>query len=116
MQAIVTQHFAKPYATPLLIMGTDCPLLSPGQLQQAAAALAEDDVVLIPAEDGGYVLIGLRRSVPEVFENINWSTPQVLEQTRKQLLLCGAHWHELPALWDIDEPADWQRLASLQLH
>jgi rSAM/selenodomain-associated transferase 2/rSAM/selenodomain-associated transferase 1 len=116
MQAIVAQHFVKPHATPLLIMGTDCPLLSPGHLQQAAAALAAHDVVLIPAEDGGYVLIGLRCSVPKVFENITWSTPQVLEQTRQQLRLAGASWHELPSLWDIDEPADWQRLASMPLH
>jgi rSAM/selenodomain-associated transferase 2/rSAM/selenodomain-associated transferase 1 len=116
MQAIVAQHFAQPSAIPLLIMGTDCPMLSPGHLQQAAAALAVHDVVLIPAEDGGYVLIGLRRSVPEVFEHITWSTPQVLQQTRQQLRLAGASWHELPALWDVDEPADWQRLSSMQLH
>jgi rSAM/selenodomain-associated transferase 2/rSAM/selenodomain-associated transferase 1 len=116
MQAIVAQHFAQPAAIPLLIMGTDCPMLSPGHLQQAAAALAQHDVVLISAEDGGYVLIGLRRSVPEVFEHISWSTPQVLEQTRQQLRLAGASWHELAPLWDIDEPADWQRLASMKLH
>ena len=116
MQAIVAQHFAQPSATPLLIMGTDCPLLSPGHLQQAAVALAAHDVVLIPAEDGGYVLIGLRRCVPEVFEHITWSTPHVLEQTRQQLRLAGASWHALPALWDIDEPADWHRLASMPLH
>lgn len=113
MQAIVAQHFAQPAAIPLLIMGTDCPMLSPGQLQQAAAVLADHDAVLIPAEDGGYVLIGLRRSVPEVFEHIAWSTPQVLQQTRQQLSLAGASWHELPPLWDIDEPADWQRLAQM---
>jgi rSAM/selenodomain-associated transferase 2/rSAM/selenodomain-associated transferase 1 len=116
MQAVVAQHFSKLHATPLLIMGTDCPLLSPGHLQQAAAALAAHDAVLIPAEDGGYVLIGLRRSVPEVFENITWSSAQVLQQTRAQLRLAGARWHELPPLWDVDEPADWQRLACLPLH
>jgi rSAM/selenodomain-associated transferase 2/rSAM/selenodomain-associated transferase 1 len=116
MQAIVAQHFAQPAAVPLLIMGTDCPMLSPGHLQQAAATLAKHDVVLIPAEDGGYVLIGLRRSIPEVFEHITWSTPQVLQQTRQQLRLASASWHELPALWDIDEPADWQRLANMPLH
>ncbi len=115
MQAIVAQHFAQPAATPLLIMGTDCPVLSPGHLQHTAAALANHDVALIPAEDGGYVLIGLRRPVPEVFENITWSTPQVLQQTRQQLRLAGASWYELPALWDIDEPADWQRLVRLPL-
>ena len=53
--------------TPLLIVGTDCPALTPAHLQQAADALQTVDVVLIPAEDGGYVLIGLRRPVPEVF-------------------------------------------------
>ncbi len=114
MQAIVAHHFAQPHATPLLIMGTDCPMLAPGHLHQATAALADHDVALIPAEDGGYVLIGLRRSVPEVFENITWSTPQVLQQTRRQLRLADASWHELPALWDIDEPADWQRFARMQ--
>jgi rSAM/selenodomain-associated transferase 2/rSAM/selenodomain-associated transferase 1 len=113
MQTIVAQHFAHAGAIPLLIMGTDCPVLSPGQLQQAAAALVQHDVVLIPAEDGGYVLIGLRRSVPEVFENITWSTAQVLEQTRQQLRMAGASWHELPTAWDVDEPADWQRWALM---
>lgn len=116
MQAIVAQHFSNQAAKPLLIMGTDCPLLSPGHLQQAAAALADHDAVLIPAEDGGYVLIGLRRPVLAVFENVSWSTPQVLQQTRQQLRLAGASWHEMAPLWDIDEPADWQRLASMQLH
>jgi rSAM/selenodomain-associated transferase 2/rSAM/selenodomain-associated transferase 1 len=116
MQAIVAQHFAQSAAAPLLIMGTDCPILSPGHLHQAAAALVTHDVVLIPAEDGGYVLIGLRRSVPEVFERITWSTAQVMQQTREQLRLAGATWHELSTLWDIDEPADWQRLANMPYH
>jgi rSAM/selenodomain-associated transferase 2/rSAM/selenodomain-associated transferase 1 len=116
MRAIVTQHFAQPNAASLLIMGTDCPLLSPGHLQRAAAALAGHDAVVIPAEDGGYVLIGLRRCVPQVFNNITWSTSQVMAQTRAQLRLAGASWQELPALWDVDEPADWQRLTHMQTH
>jgi glycosyltransferase A (GT-A) superfamily protein (DUF2064 family) len=49
---------------PLLIVGTDCPVLTPAHLQQAADALQTHDAVLIPAEDGGYVLIGLRRRCP----------------------------------------------------
>ena len=97
---------------PLLLVGTDCPALTPGHLQQAAQALQQHDVVLIPAEDGGYVLIGMRRWVPEVFEDITWSTDQVLIQTRQRLRDARASWKELPTLWDVDEPADWSRLQS----
>jgi rSAM/selenodomain-associated transferase 1 len=99
-------------SVPLLLVGTDCPALTPGHLQQAAQALQQHDVVLIPAEDGGYVLIGMRRWVPEVFEDITWSTDQVLIQTRQRLRDARASWKELPALWDVDEPADWSRLQS----
>lgn len=104
------QHFSIAPNLPLLLMGTDCPLLSPGVLQQAANAMVHSDAVLIPAEDGGYVLIGLRRNLPQVFEGIDWSTPAVLAQTRARLRSSGATWQELAPLWDVDEPADWQRL------
>ncbi len=104
------QHFADHTKLPLLLVGTDCPLLAPGHLQQAAQALKEHDLVLIPAEDGGYVLIGIRVLVPQVFEAIAWSTPHVMAQTRDQLRRAGVSWLELPTLWDVDEPADWQRL------
>jgi rSAM/selenodomain-associated transferase 2/rSAM/selenodomain-associated transferase 1 len=103
-------HLARQPHLPLLLVGTDCPALAPGHLQQAAQALQNKDVVLIPAEDGGYVLIGMRRWVPEALEGITWSTDQVLLQTRQQLKACGASWAELKALWDVDEPADWERL------
>jgi len=55
------------------------------------------------------VLIGLRKPVPEVFTDIEWSTPQVLAHTRERLRKAGASEHELPTLWDVDEPADWLR-------
>lgn len=103
-------HFAEHTGLPLLLVGTDCPALTPGHLQQAARALQDHDVVLIPAEDGGYVLIGMRRWVPQALEAITWSTDQVLLQTRQQLQACGASWLELEPLWDVDEPADWERL------
>jgi rSAM/selenodomain-associated transferase 2/rSAM/selenodomain-associated transferase 1 len=108
-------HFAqapKMPCMPLLIVGTDCPVLTPAHLQNAADALVDNDAVLIPAEDGGYVLIGLRRALPGVFERIEWSTHRVMEQTRARLTAAGAHWQELPTLWDVDEPADWLRLQN----
>ena len=114
MQAAVDAHFAHRAHTPLLIVGTDCPALTAAHLQQAADALQQHDAVLIPAEDGGYVLVGMRRPVPLVFERVDWSTPQVLAQTRQQLRQAGATWHELPMLWDVDEPADWERWQSLK--
>ena len=114
MATAMSHHFARSHQTPLLIVGTDCPVLTPEHLQQAADVLKSFDVVLIPAEDGGYVLIGLRKPVPEVFADVAWSTPQVLAQTRDRLRSAGASWHELPALWDVDEPADWLRWAALR--
>jgi rSAM/selenodomain-associated transferase 1 len=95
-----------------LVIGTDCPALTATGLRAAAAALADHDAVLIPAEDGGYVLIGLRRTAPSLFRDIPWSTPQVLAATRDRLRAAGLSWHEPAALWDVDHPADLARLAA----
>ncbi|MFZ9284398.1 MAG: TIGR04283 family arsenosugar biosynthesis glycosyltransferase [Burkholderiaceae bacterium] len=102
-------HFSAHPGLPLLLIGTDCPPLAPGHLLAAAGALAQHDAVLIPAEDGGYVLIGLRRPCPAVFEGVAWSTGGVLAQTRDRLRDAGLRWHELPTLWDVDTPDDWAR-------
>jgi rSAM/selenodomain-associated transferase 2/rSAM/selenodomain-associated transferase 1 len=114
MRMAMNMHFARTPRLPLLIVGTDCPVLTPAHLQQAADALQHNDAVLIPAEDGGYVLIGLRRPLPHVFADITWSTPQVLTQTRERLQAAGASWQELTTLWDVDEPADWTRWQHLR--
>ena len=108
------QHFATPEAPPLIIIGTDCPALSPGYLQATARALLAHDACLIPAEDGGYVLIGMRRWIPEAFEQIEWSTNRVMQQTRNQLKQAQATWFELPSLWDVDEFVDFQRMKTLE--
>ena len=105
-------HFAQTDA-PLLIIGTDCAVLSPGHLQEAARSLGHHDACFIPAEDGGYVLLGLKKMIPEVFSNIAWSTSAVLAQSLEQLKTAGASVALLPTLWDIDEPADWQRLQAM---
>ena len=97
----------------VLLVGTDAPSLDAAVLRQAAAALDTCDAVFVPALDGGYVLLGLRRMVPEVFSGIAWSTAGVMAQTRERLRGAGASWCELPPLWDVDEAADWQRLQAL---
>jgi rSAM/selenodomain-associated transferase 1 len=97
---------------PTLIIGTDCPALTPEHLQQAASALSDNDAVLIPAEDGGYVLIGLRQPTASIFAEMTWGCATVLEQTRLRLRAAGLRWVELPSLWDVDEPADLPRLTA----
>lgn len=114
MAAVMARHFERSPRQPLLIVGTDCPVLTPAHFQQAADALQTSDAVLIPAEDGGYVLIGLRRALPKVFQRVDWSTPRVMAQTRERLTASGARWVELPTLWDVDEPPDWQRWQAMR--
>jgi hypothetical protein len=96
-----------------LLIGTDCPAMAPDTLRAAAAALRDHEAVLVPAEDGGYVLIGLRRAAAEVFAGVDWGSARVLAQTRARLAALGWRWLELPALWDIDRPDDFARLAAL---
>ena len=99
---------------PLLLIGTDCPALAADDLRAAAQALREgNDAVFLPAEDGGYVLIGLRRPQPALFEGIAWGTSSVMDETRARLRAAGVTWREPKALWDVDRPADLQRLAAL---
>ena len=96
---------------PVLIVGTDCPGLTVDYLQLASFALqGGDDAVIAPAEDGGYVLLGVRRPLPELLGNIAWSTPLVMAETRRRIKQHGLRAHELPKLWDVDEPADLERL------
>jgi rSAM/selenodomain-associated transferase 1 len=105
------QRMLATIASPTLIIGTDCPLLSVEILAQAATALLDHDAILIPAADGGYVLIGLRQPNPAVFADIAWGSASVLDSTRQRLQQVGYSWSELPTLWDVDEPADLARLA-----
>jgi rSAM/selenodomain-associated transferase 1 len=96
-----------------LLVGSDCPALVPDHFREAARALAEgDDAVLGPAEDGGYVLIGLRRVNASLFERIGWGGPDVLRETRARLAALDWRWRELATLWDVDRPEDLARLRA----
>ncbi len=102
---------------PALIIGTDCPALEPGHLRTAADILrAGVDAVVIPAEDGGYTLIGLRTPAPVLFSDMPWSTPSVMDETRRRLTQLGMSWREPATLWDVDLPADLERLRRVGLH
>ena len=96
-----------------IVIGTDAPALDADYLREAASALTRHDAVIGPAVDGGYVLIGLRRTAPAaLFDGIDWSTSRVLAQTRERLDRLGLGWAELAPLHDIDEPADLRHLPA----
>ena len=96
-----------------LVIGTDCAVLTPEFLRKAAAALEHNRAVVAPAEDGGYVLIGLREASMSVFSRIDWSTDQVMLQTRQRLDAHYVPWAQLETLWDIDRHEDFERLLCL---
>ncbi len=115
MNAAFAAHAGQSDA-PLLLIGTDCPALEPQHLREAAQRLLQaDEAVFTPAEDGGYVLVGLRRPQPALFEAIDWGTDRVMAQTRARLGQLGLRYSEMPKLWDVDEPADWQRWRAFEL-
>ncbi len=97
-------------APAVLLMGTDCPALARGHFEGATASLAEGyDAVIVPAEDGGYVLLGLRRAEPSLFTGIDWGRDTVLVATRERMRALGWRWKELETLWDVDRPQDLTR-------
>jgi len=89
-----------------ILIGTDCPALTPTHLQQAIASLETADSAFLPATDGGYVLIGLRRFDRRLFEGIAWGTDAVMQQTRSRLMELGWTWWEGETLHDIDTTDD----------
>lgn len=98
-------------AGPVLVIGTDCPALTEVHLRGAATALrGGTDVILIPAEDGGYVLIGMRSAQPALFSNIAWGTTTVLADTRAKIIEHRLMLVERPPLWDVDTESDLERL------
>lgn len=98
-----------------LVIGTDCPALTADHLRQAAQALAGHGAhvaVVFPAEDGGYVLIGVTTPMPELFVDVDWGSERVMVQTRQRLAALGCRWCEPATLWDIDRPEDLERLLA----
>jgi rSAM/selenodomain-associated transferase 1 len=92
-----------------VLIGTDCPALEPRHLRHAFEELERNDVVVIPAEDGGYVLIALGAPQPRLFEDIPWGGPSVMQATRARIEAAGLRAAYLPALPDLDTPADLAR-------
>ena len=93
----------------VILVGTDLPLINKSYVDKAVSSLRDHDVVLGPAEDGGYGLVGVKADIPDLFSNINWGTEKVLSQTCKKLNRGGLAYSLLPLIWDVDRPEDLQR-------
>jgi uncharacterized protein len=102
-------------ARPMLLIGTDCPAQTAADLETAIAVLREADAVIQPAEDGGYVLIGMRQFHPALFEQVAWGSATVLATTRARAADRRVRLAELPMSWDLDRSDDLDRALALGL-
>lgn len=98
----------------IVLIGTDCPLMQPAYIESAFQQLeAGQEIILGPAEDGGYVLIGARKIHTALFQGISWGSNCVLQQTKTRLRTLTLQWRLLEPLWDIDYPDDLIRLYAV---
>jgi len=96
----------------VMAINSDGPTLPVAYLERAEALLDRHDVVLGPSEDGGYYLVGLRQSVPGLFQGIAWSTCRVMSQTMDRAGTLGLSVALLPSWYDVDTGADLDRLRA----
>lgn len=95
----------------VLLMGTDCPVLNVEYLSMAATGLSGNtDMVIAPAEDGGYALLGLRKFIPSLFVNMPWSQSSLFRRTMEEVSRSGFNCSLLTEVWDVDRPEDLTRL------
>jgi hypothetical protein len=94
----------------ILILGTDCAQLESRHITDAIQKLDEKDVVIGPAEDGGYYLLGMKKSTTSLFEGIEWSTSQVFSQTIEKLTRAELSYGIIETLSDVDVEEDWEKV------
>ena len=111
LQAAFAEAFSQG-AQRVVIIGSDCPSVTAQDVKAAWSALARNDVVIGPARDGGYWLLGLNQSQPRLFDNIPWSTATVLRETLARAKDAGLRATLLRELNDVDDEADWRDFLS----
>ncbi len=99
--------------TPLILIGCDCPMLDASLLKKCANSLRQRSVVILPAEDGGYALLGLNQPIPSLFTDIAWGESSVMATTRERLKEQNISWAEPAKVWDVDRPEDLHKLNQL---
>jgi glycosyltransferase A (GT-A) superfamily protein (DUF2064 family) len=107
MQQVIEEHSSA------VLIGSDSPPLDKEYLIAAFQKLHSGaDAVIGPAEDGGYVLIGLNHFHSEIFHGIEWGSNKVYQQTKSKFILLNLDYAKLDTLWDVDRPEDLERLKS----
>lgn len=109
MHEAVKTMFGRGYRRTVII-GTDVPTLPLDHYKQALTSLEDHDVILGPARDGGYYLIGITKAVPELFTDIPWSTDQVLKLTQEKAAMLGLKTALIQPCRDVDTPDDLEAL------
>jgi glycosyltransferase A (GT-A) superfamily protein (DUF2064 family) len=95
-------------------MGSDCPSITSALITTCAQQLTSFEVVILPAEDGGYGFVGTRQDYPALFEDIPWGTQRVLTTTQQRIEALGLQVAYPATIWDVDRPEDWQRWKELE--
>lgn len=109
MSQLIVVLEARGYS-PVVLVGTDIPTLQPDTLLTAAAKLKHADLCLGPSRDGGYYLVGMNRCDKRIFQNIEWSTPDVMNRTMHNATAAGLSIALLEEYSDIDTIADLEIL------
>lgn len=112
MQRVMERTLAE--ADRCVLIGSDCPDIDANYVAAAFDALDNADVVFGPAEDGGYALVGIKRSVPALFAESTWGDAGVLARALDRLAGAGVEVTLLPQVYDVDEATDWQRFVAAQ--
>ncbi|MGH7675645.1 MAG: TIGR04282 family arsenosugar biosynthesis glycosyltransferase [Gemmatimonadales bacterium] len=112
LAAVFCQHFREG-ARRVILIGSDCPGVDSRLVSRALAALDKHELVVGPARDGGYYLVGLRAPAPQLFRGIAWSTDAVLEQTLARARQLGLSAALLPTLRDVDTASDAHAIGIL---
>lgn len=98
----------------VILVGTDCPFISNDHLKRVVEMMGQgNDAVIIPANDGGYVLLGLKLFYSELFSGIEWGGEKVYADTIKKMQKLNITYHEMDSLPDIDRPEDLPLLEPL---
>ncbi|MBO6792867.1 MAG: TIGR04282 family arsenosugar biosynthesis glycosyltransferase [Balneolaceae bacterium] len=110
MKNAFRKTFEEQNSSAVVIIGSDCAELEPNHIKQAFEELLNSDVVIGPARDGGYYLLGMSKFHPQLFESISWSTSSVAEQTIEIVNKLGLSYQLLEELNDVDTVEDWKQV------